>query len=59
MTETLKLVRVLVAKPIQYIHISQLDYFRKVRRGEGAGIERLKVLYNEIKGKVALLGIGD
>ena len=58
MTETLKLVRVLLTKPIQYIHVSQLDYFRKVRRGEGSGIERLKVLHDEIKGKVALLGIG-
>ena len=58
MIETLKLVRALVTKPIQYIHVSKLDYFRKVRRGEGEGIERLKVLYHEIKGKVALLGIG-
>ena len=58
MTETLKLVRALVKKPIQYIHISQKDYFKKTRRGEGAGIERLKVIHNETKGKVALIGVG-
>ena len=58
MTETLKLVRELVKKPIQYIHISQKDYFKKTRRGEGAGIERLKVIHNETKGKVALIGVG-
>ena len=58
MTETLKLVKTLVTKPIQYIHISQLNYFKTARRGEGAGIERLKIIHNETKGKVALIGIG-
>ena len=58
MTETLKLVKTLVTKPIQYIHISQLNYFKTTRRGEGAGTERLKVIHNETKGKVALIGIG-
>ena len=58
MTETLKLVRELVKKPLQYIHISQKDYFKKARRGEGAGTERLKLIHNETKGKVALIGVG-
>ena len=58
MTETLKLIRALVKKPLQYIHISLRDYFRKARRGEGAGTERLKLIHNETKGKVALIGVG-
>ena len=58
MTETLKLVRELVKKPIQYIHISQKDYFKKARRGEGAGIERLKLIHEITKGKLALIGVG-
>ena len=58
MTETLKLVRALVKKPLQYIHISQKDYFKKARRGEGAGTERLKLIHDETKGKVALIGVG-
>ena len=58
MTETLKLVRVLVKKPIQYIHISEKNFFQKARNGEGAGIERLKLIHNETKGKVALIGVG-
>ena len=58
MTETLKLVRALVKKPLQYIHISQKDYFKKARRGEGAGTERLKLSHEETKGKVALIGVG-
>ena len=58
MTETLKLVRVLVKKPLQYIHISEKNFFQKARNGEGAGIERLKLIHNETKGKVALIGVG-
>ena len=37
MTETLDLVKVLITKPLDYIHISQLGYFRKGHRGDGAG----------------------
>jgi 2,4-dienoyl-CoA reductase-like NADH-dependent reductase (Old Yellow Enzyme family) len=58
MTETLKLVKALVTKPLQYIHISQWNYFKKARRGEGAGEERLKIIHNETKGKMALIGVG-
>ena len=58
MTETLKLVKALNKKNIQYIHASQKDFFKKARRGEGAGIERLKLIHNETKGKVALIGVG-
>ena len=58
MTETLKLVRVLCKKPLQYIHISQKNFFQNARNGEGAGQERLKLIHNETKGKVALIGLG-
>ena len=58
MTETLKLVKALVKRTIQYLHISQKNYFTKARRGEGTGIERLKLIHNETKGKMALIGIG-
>jgi 2,4-dienoyl-CoA reductase-like NADH-dependent reductase (Old Yellow Enzyme family) len=58
MTETLKLIRALVQKNIQYIHISQKDYFKKARRGEGKGIERLKLIHDITKNKVALIGVG-
>ena len=58
MTETLKLVKMLSSKPIQYIHISQNNYFQKARRGEGEGQERLKLIHNEAKGKIAIIGVG-
>ena len=58
MTETLALVRALVQKPIQYIHVSLKNYFQNARRGEGAGTPRLKLIHDEIKGNVALIGVG-
>jgi len=42
MTETIQLVRALVKKPKQYIHVSQKNYFQNARRGEGEGTPRLK-----------------
>ena len=57
MNETMKLIRALVSKPIQFIHISQNNYFQKVHRGEGEGQERLKIIHEETKGKVALIGL--
>ena len=59
MTETLELVNALTLKPIQYIHVSQSNYFKKARRGEGIGIERLKLIHKETNGKVALIGVGQ
>ncbi|KAL6598143.1 NADH-dependent flavin oxidoreductase, Oye family [Neocallimastix sp. 'constans'] len=59
MTETLQLVRELLKRPIQYIHCSQKNFFQETKRGEGAGIPRLKVLYDEIKGRCALVGVGS
>ena len=58
MTETMKLIRELIKKPIQFIHLSEKNYFQETRRGEGKGIPRLKVIHDEIKGKVALIGLG-
>ena len=53
MTETLALVRALLSKPLQFIHISQAKFFQEVRRGEGVGIPRLKVIHDAMKGKMA------
>ena len=58
MTDTLNLCRVLVTKPIQFIHISQWNFYKKARRGEGAGEERLKLIHNITKNKTALIGVG-
>ena len=46
MTETLALVKALIKKPLQFIHVSQAKFFQEVRRGEGVGIPRLKVIHD-------------
>jgi len=58
MTETLALVRELVKKPNQFIHVSETDYFKEARRGEGKGTPRLKLIHEITKGKTALIGVG-
>ena len=58
MTEALALVRALLKKPLQFIHVSQNKFFQEARRGEGAGTPRLKLIHDEIKGKMALIGVG-
>ena len=58
MTETLALVRELIKRPLQFIHVSQRNFFQDVRRGDGVGTPRLKVIHDEMKGKMALIGLG-
>ena len=58
MTETVALVKELVKKPLQYIHVSERNFFQEVRRGEGVGTNRLKVIHEITKGKMALIGLG-
>ena len=58
MTETLALVKALIKKPLQFIHVSQTKFFQEVRRGEGVGIPRLKVIHDAMEGKMALIGLG-
>ena len=58
MTETLALVKALIKKPLQFIHVSQAKFFQEVRRGEGVGIPRLKVIHDAMEGKMALIGLG-
>ena len=58
MTETMQLIKELVKKPLQFIHISERNYFQEVRRGEGVGEPRLKIIHEETKGKMALIGLG-
>ena len=58
MTETLALVKELMKRPLQFIHVSQSKFFQEARRGEGEGTPRLKLIHDELKGKMALIGVG-
>ena len=54
MTETLALVRELMKRPLQFIHVSQSKFFQEARRGEGSGTARLKLIHDELKGLLEL-----
>ena len=58
MTDTLALVKELLKRPLQFIHVSQSKFFQEARRGQGAGTPRLKLIHDELKGKMALIGVG-
>ena len=36
----------------------KLNFSKEVRRGEGVGIPRLKVIHDAMVGKMALIGLG-
>lgn len=59
MTETIALVRALRDKPIQYLHVSQWNYYKNARRGVGAGTPRLKIIHDALEGKMPLIGVGS
>ena len=56
MTETISLWKYLSTNALQYLHISQMNFFQKARRGERIGTERLKLIHDELKGKLPLKG---
>ena len=58
MTDTLKLIKILSSKPLQYISITQKNFFQKTKTEEGIEIEKMKIIHQEIEGKMALIGAG-
>ena len=59
MAETAALVRELKKRPLQYLHVSQKDFFRKARRGADSERARLDLIHEWIGGAMALVGVGD
>ncbi|MRG62991.1 NADH-dependent flavin oxidoreductase [Limosilactobacillus reuteri] len=59
MKETLALVDRLVEKPLQYIHISLWNFYKKVRRGGDQNVTRMEAVHNRINGRVPFIGVGD
>ncbi|HHW7570665.1 TPA: NADH-dependent flavin oxidoreductase [Mannheimia haemolytica] len=59
MKETLTLVDKLLELPIQYLHISLWDFYKKVRRGADTNLTRMQVVHDRIAGRVPFLGSGN
>lgn len=58
MSDTLTLIDVLIEKPIQYLHVSLWDFYKKARRGADVHLTRMQLLHERIAGKLPLIGIG-
>jgi 2,4-dienoyl-CoA reductase-like NADH-dependent reductase (Old Yellow Enzyme family) len=59
MKETLALVDALLEKPLQYLHISLWDFYKKVRRGAETNLTRMQVVHDRIAGRLPLFGSGN
>ncbi|AVQ36688.1 NADH-dependent flavin oxidoreductase [Staphylococcus kloosii] len=56
---TESLVKTLIEKPLDYLHVSLMDVHSKTREGKYAGEERIKLLHQWIDGRMPLIGIGS
>lgn len=58
MTETFALIDALVEKPLQYLHVSLWDFYKKARRGANTELTRIEQIHQRIQGKLPLIGLG-
>ena len=59
MAETFALVDALVQKPLQYLHVSLHDFYKKARRGADTNRARMELLHERIAGRLPLIGVGN
>ncbi|MCY9002473.1 NADH-dependent flavin oxidoreductase [Peribacillus frigoritolerans] len=59
MKETLALVDALLEKPLQYLHISLWDFYKKARRGADTQLTRMQIVHDHINGRIPFFGVGN
>ena len=59
MADCFALVDALVQKPLQYLHVSLWDFYKKARRGADADKTRIEQIHARIGGKLPLIGVGN
>ncbi|WP_205965118.1 NADH-dependent flavin oxidoreductase [Rahnella sp. Larv3_ips] len=59
MQDTFALIDALVEKPLQYLHVSLWDFFKKARRGADTSVARMQLMHERIDGKLPLIGVGN
>lgn len=57
MADTLALVDALAAKPLQYLHVSLWDFYKKARH-DGNDEYRMKLIHQRINGRLPFIGVG-
>ncbi|MCW9733012.1 NADH-dependent flavin oxidoreductase [Avibacterium sp. 20-15] len=59
MHDTLQLIDRLLDKPLQYLHVSLWDFYKKARRGADTNQSRMQLIHERIGGKLPLIGVGN
>lgn len=59
MQETFALVDALLEKPLQYLHVSLWDFYKKARRGADTSLTRMQLLHERINGRLPFIGVGN
>lgn len=59
MADTFALIDALVQKPLQYLHVSLWDFYKKARRGADTKLTRMQLIHERIAGKLPLIGVGN
>ncbi|MDU0348222.1 NADH-dependent flavin oxidoreductase [Actinomyces sp. MRS3W] len=59
MEDTFALVDALADKPLQYLHVSLWDFYKKARRGADTSLTRMQLLHERIGGRLPLIGVGN
>lgn len=59
MEDTFALIDALVQTPLQYLHVSLWDFYKKARRGADAALTRMQLIHERIGGKLPLIGVGN
>lgn len=59
MADTFALLDALVTKPLQYLHVSLWDFYKKARRGASSDMPRIQLIHERINGALPLIGVGN
>ena len=59
MKETLELIDALVEKPLDYLHVSLMDFHSKARRGADPSVKRIDLIKERINDRIPLIGVGS
>lgn len=58
MADTFDLIDALVDEPLQYLHVSLWDFYKKARRGADTSLTRIEQIHTRIAGRLPLIGVG-
>lgn len=58
MADSFDLIDALVNEPLQYLHVSLWDFYKKARRDADTNLTRIEQLHRRIAGRLPLIGVG-